>query len=119
MDGDGKLQEDKLQSNIKVSHPFFIELVDQQVQYMLSGEGDFVRSDDEQRQKHLNTYFGDDFKAELQECLTGCIAKGFEHMYAYKAANGKTKFMTADSLGVIDVREKDTDDGCAYVFYGI
>ena len=55
MDGDGKLQEDKLQSNIKVSHPFFIELVDQQVQYMLSGEGDFVWSDDEQLQKHLNT----------------------------------------------------------------
>ena len=115
VDGDGKLQEDKLRSNIKISHPFFTELVDQQVQYMLSGESDFVRSDDEKLQEQLNMYFGDDFKAELQECLTGCIAKGFEHMYAYKAVNGKTKFMTADSLGVIDVREKDTDDGCAYV----
>lgn len=117
VDGDGKLQEDKLRSNIKISHPFFTELVDQQVQYMLSGESDFVRSDDEKLQEQLSMYFGDDFKAELQECLTGCIAKGFEHMYAYKAANGKTKFMTADSLGVIDVREKDTDDGCAYVIY--
>ncbi|MCI8355174.1 MAG: phage portal protein [Lachnospiraceae bacterium] len=117
VDGDGKLQEDKLRSNIKISHPFFTELVDQQVQYMLSGEGDFVRSDDEKLQEQLSMYFGDDFKAELQECLTGCIAKGFEHMYAYKAVNGKTKFMTADSLGVIDVREKDTDDGCAYVIY--
>lgn len=117
VDADGKLQEDKLRSNIKIAHPFFTELVDQQVQYMLSGEDAFVRSADEALQKQLNEYFGDDFKAELQECLTGCIAKGFEHMYAYKSNSGKTKFMTADSLGVVEVRAKDTDDGCEYVIY--
>ena len=32
VDADGKLQEDKLRSNIKIAHPFFTELVDQQVQ---------------------------------------------------------------------------------------
>jgi len=117
VDADGKLQEDKLRSNIKISHPFFTELVDQQVQYMLSGDTPFMRSDDEKLQEALDDYFGDDFRAELQECLTGCIAKGFENMYAYKSTSGRSKFMTADSLGVVEVRGKDTDDGCDYVIY--
>lgn len=117
VDADGKLQEDKLRSNIKIPHPFFTELVDQQVQYMLSGDTPFMRSDDEKLQEALDDYFGDDFRAELQECLTGCIAKGFENMYAYKSASGRSKFMTADSLGVVEVRGKDTDDGCDYVIY--
>nr|DAP86071.1 MAG TPA: PORTAL PROTEIN [Caudoviricetes sp.] len=117
VDADGNLQEDKLRSNIKISHPFFTELVDQQVQYMLSGDTPFMRSDDEKLQKTLDDYFGDDFRAELQECLTGCIAKGFENMYAYKSASGRSRFMTADSLGVVEVRGKDTDDGCDYVIY--
>ena len=35
IDADGKLKEDKTKSNIKISHPFFRLLVDQQAQYML------------------------------------------------------------------------------------
>ena len=82
VDGDGKLQEDKLRSNVKIPHPFFTELVDQQVQYMLSSDEPFVLSakSDDTLQDALNDYFDDDFKAELQECLTGCISKGFENM---------------------------------------
>ena len=33
--GDGQLVEDRYRSNIKISHPFFTELVDQAVQYIL------------------------------------------------------------------------------------
>ena len=33
---DGKLVEDDSRANIKIPHPFFTELVDQEVQYMLS-----------------------------------------------------------------------------------
>lgn len=117
VDADGKVQEDKNRSNIKIAHPFFTELVDQEVQYMISGNNSFICSDDEALQKQLDLYFDDDFRAELEECLTGTVAKGFEHMYAYKAANMKSRFMTADSMGVVEVREKDTDDGCAYVIY--
>ena len=117
VDADGDLKEDKLRSNIKISHPFFTELVDQQVQYMLSGDEPFMRAEDERLQKALDDYFGDDFRAELVECLTGCVSKGFENMYAYMSASGKTRFETADSLGVIEVRGKDTDDGCDYVIY--
>lgn len=117
VDADGKLQEDKLRSNVKISHPFFTELTDQETQYLLSGGESFILSDDNRLQKELDKYFDDDFKAELEECVTGCITKGFENMYGYKAANGKTKFNTADSLGVVEVRAKDTDDNCDYVIY--
>ena len=33
IDADGQVKEDKTKSNIKISHPFFTELVDQAVQY--------------------------------------------------------------------------------------
>ena len=116
---DGELVEDKTRSNIKISHPFFTELVDQAVQYMLSGKDGFIKSDLPELQTVLDEYFNDneDFTAELSEVLTGCQAKGFEYMYAYKDADDKLAFQCADSLGVVEVRAKDTDDGCEYVIY--
>lgn len=118
-DANGQLKEDKTRSNVKISHPFFTELVDQAVQYMLSGKGGFIRSDNPDLQPLLDEYFNDneDFLAELYETLTGCIAKGFEYAYAYKRADGKTGFQCADSLGVVEVKARETDDGCEYVIY--
>ena len=119
IDAEGKIQEDKFKSNIKIGHPFFTELVDQEVQYMLSGKDGFVKSDNPELQVELDAYFNDneDFMSELYEVLTGCVAKGFEYMYAYKNAEGKTAFQCADSLGVVEVRAKETDDGCEYVIF--
>ena len=113
---DGNLVEDKTRSNVKIPHPFFTELVDQAVQYMLSGKDGFVKSDDPALQKRLDEYFNEneDFTSELAEVLTGSQSKGFEYMYAYKNEDNKLSFMCADSIGVVEVREKDTDDGCAY-----
>jgi SPP1 family phage portal protein len=118
-DADGQLQEDKTKSNIKISHPFFTELVDQEVQYMLSGKDGFVMSDNPELQKELDAYFNEneDFTSELYEVLTGCVSKGFEYMYAYKNTEGKTAFQCADSIGVVEVRAKETDDGCEYVIF--
>lgn len=114
---DGKLVEDTTRSNVKISHPFFTELVDQAVQYMLSGENGIIHSDIPELQARLDEYFDDDFICELNDVLTGTMAKGFEYMYAYMNKDGKLSFECADSLGVVEVREKDTDDGCAYVIY--
>ena len=116
---DGDLVVDKTRSNIKISHPFFTELVDQAVQYMLSGKDGYIKSDVPALQAVLDEYFNDneDFTAELAEVLTGCQAKGFEYMYAYKDAEDKLAFQCADSIGVVEVRAKDTDDGCEYVIY--
>ncbi len=116
-DADGKLHEDLYKSNIKISHPFFTELVDQEVQYMLSGDGSFIKSDDPALQEKLDMYFDDAFRSELYETLTGCVAKGFDYMFAYQTADDRIGFQWADSMGVVEVREKDTDDKTGYVIY--
>lgn len=117
VNGEGKLQEDRTKSNIQISHPFFRLLVDQQTQYMISGHGGFVKSDIPELQTELDAYFNDNesFRAELNGLISGTVAKGWEYMYAYKDANDRTAFQVADSIGVVEVREKETDDGCAYV----
>ena len=61
-DDDDQLVEDTNRSNIKISHAFFTELVDQKAQYMLSSEEPFVRSDIAELQVELDKYFNDDFK---------------------------------------------------------
>lgn len=116
---DNQLIEDTTKSNIKISHPFFTELVDQEVQYMLSGKDGFAFSDIPELQSELDSYFNEneDFTAELTELLTGCISKGFEYMYAYKNKDDKLSFQCADSMGVVEVRAQDTDDHCEYVIY--
>lgn len=114
---DGKLVEDKARANIKIPHPFFTELVDQEVQYLLSNGTQIIKSDMPELQEELDKYFDDAFIAELTETVTGTVVKGFNYMHAYMGAEGRTSFQCADSTGVVEVREKDTDDGCAYVIY--
>lgn len=116
-DADGKLKEDVYKSNIKISHPFFTELADQEVQYMLSGDGNYIKSDNPALQEKLDTYFDDAFWAEIYETLTGCIVKGFDYMYAYQTADNRIGFQHADSMGIVEVREKDTDDKTENIIY--
>lgn len=118
-DADGQLKEDKTKSNIKICHPFFTENVDQTVQYLLSGEDGFIKSDIPELQAELDAYFNEneDFVTELTDVLTGAVAKGFENMYAYKNAEDRTAFSCADSLGVVEVKAKETADKCEYVIY--
>lgn len=119
INADGKLEEDKTKYNSRISHPFFKLLADQEAQYMLSGKDGFIKSDTPELQAELDTYFNENesYLAELLELLTGTITKGFEYMYACKDADGRTKFECADSLGVVEVRAKDTDDHCEYLIY--
>ena len=118
-DGDGKLKEDKYKSNIRIPHAFYTEIVDQEVQYILSGKDGFVKSDDPKLQTELDSYFNEneDFMAELYEALTGAIAKGFDYLYSYKNAEDRTTFEWADSLGVVEVDAKNASDGQDHVIY--
>ena len=116
-DAIGNLVEDKSRSNIKISHAFFTELVDQLVQYMLSGDDRYVYSKIPELQDKLDEQFNhnDDFNAELNELLTGVASKGSEYMYLFKDEEGKLVFECADSLGIAEVRASDTSDKCEYV----
>ncbi len=116
---DGNLTEDTTRSNIKISHPFFTELVDQAVQYILSGEDGFIRSDIPELQDKLDKYFNndEDFIAELSEVLTGSQVKGFDFLYAYKNKEDRLAFQCADGMGVIEVRAKDTNAKAEHIIY--
>jgi len=118
-DAHGKLKQDRLRSNIKITHPFFTEHVDQQVQYMLSGKDGFIKSDIPELQEVLDEYFNENesFTAELYDIMTDCIVRGFGYAYAHNDDDGKISFQRADSLGVVEVKEKETDDTCQYVIY--
>lgn len=116
---DGNLVEDTTRSNIKIPHPFFTELVDQLPAYMLSFTENPIRAKEkvEGLQEHLDEYFDEEFWQEISDLIAGAYCKGFEYIYAYKNADDRLTFECANSIGVIEVRENDTDDGCKYIIY--
>lgn len=116
---DGILVEDRARSNSRICHPFFTELVDQLAAYIMSFEENPIQAKDtaDGLQEHLDTYFDDEFWAEMQELITGTNSKGFEYLYGFKNAQDRLAFKCADSLGVVEVRAKDTDNNCEYIIY--
>ena len=116
---DGKLVEDTSRSNIKISHPFFTELSDQLSAYIISFKENPIRAKEtaEGLQDQLDEYFDDDFWTEMGDALTGGYVKGFDYIYAYKNADDRLSFQCADGMGVVEVREKDTDSNSKYIIY--
>lgn len=116
---DGKLVEDNFRANNQISHPFFTELSDQLSSYMLSFKENPIRAKEnaEGLQDFLDDRFDDEFWAEIGDLITGTYNKGFEYLYGYKDEDGRTVFQCADSMGVVEVRAKDADDGQDHVIY--
>ena len=119
VDGNGNIKEDNVNSNIRIAHPFFTEIVDQGVQYVLSGKEGFIKSDIPELQEILDARYNnnDKFIEELYEVLTGSSVKGFDYFYCSKDAENRNQWECADSLGVVEVRAKETDDKCAYLLH--
>lgn len=115
---DGELVEDTTRSNIKISHAFFTELVDQEIQFLLSKFSiEAKKETDKILDEELKDRFDDDFKAELGDSSEGAVIKGWNYMYGYLAEDNKTRYKNADSLGVIEVRANETDDNTEHVIY--
>lgn len=118
---EGNVEEDKIRSNIKISHPFFMELADQLSAYMLSFNEHPIRAKETPEadglQQHLDEYFDDDFWSEVGELVNGSYVKGFEYLYAYKNEENRTVFECADSMGVVDVQAKYAKDGQDHKIY--
>lgn len=116
---DGILEEDMTRANIKICHPFFTELADQLVAYMLSFDENPIRAKEvaEGLQEKLDEYFDDEFWAEVGDLIGGAYTKGFEYLYGLKNEKNKLIFQCADSMGVVEVRAEDTDDHCKYIIY--
>ncbi|MGN1158453.1 MAG: phage portal protein [Agathobacter sp.] len=109
----GELVEDTYRSNAKIPHPFFTELVDQATQLIMSDKEGFVMSDDPELQSELDKYFNGNkrFKVELSETIDGIQIKGCDYIHAYKGKDDRLCFENADSLGVVEVEGRFTDDG--------
>jgi SPP1 family phage portal protein len=116
---EGKLVEDTTRANIKIVHPFFMILADQLSSYMLSGKENPIQAKkkDDGLQDLLDDRFDDEFWAEIGELITGAYAKGFEYVYRYKNADNKSVYQCADSMGVVEVPERDADDGQDHIIY--
>lgn len=114
---DGDLIEDKYRSNVKISHPFFTELIDQCAQYMLSGQERYVVCDDQKLQAELDKYFDDDFKMELNDLITFAKIEGDSFLYRYVDEDFKTRFKFADGMNVVEVSSKYSKDGKDNVIY--
>ena len=119
VDANGSLQEDRYRSNIKIAHPFFKILADQEAQYILSGNDGIFKSDIPELQSELDTYFNsnDDFNAELYDAILDSIVKGSAFLYAYKDAEGRTAFQCADSIGVVEIEARFASDKQAHILY--
>lgn len=117
VDGNGNIKEDKVNSNIRIAHPFFTEIADQCTQYVLSGKDGFIKSDIPELQEILDERYNnnDKFVEELYEVLTGASVKGFDYFYCSKDAENRNKWECADGLGVVEVRAKETNDKCEYL----
>lgn len=108
LDDNDVLQEDTFASNIKIPHPFFTELVDQKVQYLLSNPVE-VEVEDEQFQEYLKEYYDEELQLFLQEALEGSSVKGFEYAYARTNSNDILCFQISDSLNTFDVYDDNGD----------
>lgn len=116
---DGNLVEDKTRANIKISHPFFTELADQISSYMTSFDENPIKAIEsaEGLQDHLDTYFDEEFWAEIGDVLTGAYVKGFDYLYGYMNEDNRLAFEYADSMGVVEVQGRYTADGQDYKIY--
>lgn len=105
---DGQLVEDTMRSNIKISHAFYTELIDQKTSYLLSGFD--VYSEEEQLNAELQAYFDDSFKSELAEVVENASKIGFSYMYAQLGKDFRTHFKYADGLGIVEVINPLTEE---------
>lgn len=111
---DGKMVEDYTKSNIRTPHPFFHEITEQEVAYILSGGIQFD-TDSEELQEYLKPYFGDGFIAEMQEIITDTVVRGFGYAYWYRDAGGITRFCHADSTGIAEVKGGEAGGSDDYI----
>lgn len=116
---DGVLVEDTARANVKISHPFFTELSDQLAAHILAFDENPIRAKEhvEGLQDQLDTYFDEEFWSEMSDLITGTYNKGFDYIFGYQHPEDRLAFQYADSMGVVEVRAKDTDDNCEYIIY--
>lgn len=117
IDADGIVCEDNTKSNIRISHPFLTELINQKVSYFHNIKKDFIFSDIPELQAALNERFDDEFKAEFIDVLRYSSIEGFSYMYRFLDEEGKSRFNFAEGLGVYEIPAHLASDEQTHIIY--
>ena len=117
IDADGIVCEDTTKSNIRISHPFLTELINQKISYFHNIKKDFVFSDIPELQAALNERFDDEFKAEFIDALRYSSIEGFSYLYRYLDEEGKSRFNFAEGVNVYEIPAHLASDGEAHIIY--
>lgn len=115
---DGRLTEDVYKSNTRISHPFFTELVEQEVQYLFSGGLEF-KAADQNLVIELKNYFDAAFLNEAKELVRRTVINGWSYLYQYQGADDRIRFQHADGLRLVEYYRDgphDTEPD-AYIYY--
>lgn len=112
---EGELVEDTHRSNVKISHAFYTENVDTEVDHMLSKFS--ITSKISELDKELKKYFDFNFVKELHDMLEGTVKIGWSYMYSQLGSDFRTRFKNADGIRTIEVREKNTDEIIYFIYY--
>lgn len=117
IDADGIVCEDTTKSNIRISHPFLTELINQKISYFHNIKKNFIFSDIPELQAALDERFDDSFKAEFVDTLRYCSAEGFSYLYRYIDEEGKSRFNFAEGINVYEIPAHLASDGQAHIIY--
>lgn len=120
VDENGVLKEDQYASNVKIPHPFFTELVDQKVQYLLSNPVEFEveeKAETEGLKDRLWEYYNDDLQVTLQDMIWGSSVKAHEYLYARTTSEDRLTFDTADSMMIFPVYNEDNETVALIRYY--
>lgn len=93
----GEVVEDSLSTNIQITHPFFMEQVDQKVQHILS-KGVKFETTNERLEERLHSYLDEDYNLFLDEIVEGASVKGVEFAYVRTNQRNEIKFQVSDYL---------------------
>ena len=117
IDQDGMAVEDNTKSNIKISHAYLTELINQKVSYFHSIKKDFIFSDIPELQAALKERFDDEFFAEFVDVLKYGSAEGWSYLYRYLDEDGRSRFNFAEGLGVCEIPAHLSSDEMAHIIY--
>ena len=105
VDSDGITREEKNRSNIKIPYPFYTEIIDQKVNYLLGKRAEF-KTENEQLEALLKNYITPDFYQMMDDLVEGASLKGIEGVYYWFDSQGMIQFEVVDSYNLIFLNDE-------------
>lgn len=108
VDSNNVVREELNRSNYKIPHPFYSELIEQKVNYLLANEIGF-ETENEELEGYLKQYVDADLQMTLADLVEGASLKGLEGLYYYYDWKGMIHFEVADSYNLIFLNDEYGD----------